>query len=170
VLGPASGSALPSDLLEEILFDDSFCVGVGPRNPVAKRNSIALHELADYPWVLPGPGSAYRRQVEAMFMTAGLPWPTDSVVTNSLQLVESIVTLTNRVTLVTRLQASSHNFWRMKAVPLRGASRRSLGIKWRRAGTLPQLARRVVQAAHVIAMQCQDAERRANLARRPRSG
>ncbi|MGC4083325.1 MAG: LysR family transcriptional regulator [Vicinamibacterales bacterium] len=168
VLGPESGATLPADLVEETLFEDSFCIGVGPTNPLARRTSISLRDLAGCPWVLPGPGSAYRRQVESMFQSAEMHWPADSVVTNSLQLVESIVTLTNRVTVVTRLQASAHNFWRMRAIPLRGAGRRSLSIKWRRAGTLSVLARHVVKSAHEIGLKCQDAERGAQRVRRPK--
>ena len=161
VLAPGSGAALPPDLLEEALFDDSFRVGVGPKNPLAKRRSLSLLELREAPWVLPGPGSAYRRHVEALFVAAGVSWPTDSIVSNSLPLVESIVTLTNRVTIVTQLQATVHNFWRMRAIALRGAGRRTLSIKWRRAGALSPLAAHVVQMAHQVAASYQAAELRA---------
>jgi LysR family transcriptional regulator, regulator for genes of the gallate degradation pathway len=160
VLGPASGAALVSDLTEEPLFDDSFSIGIGPKNELAKRRSVSLTELRDYPWVLPGPGSAYRRYLEALFMTAGVPWPSDSIVSNNLQLVESIVTQANRITVVTQLQVFAHNFWRMRTIPLRGAGRRALSIKWRRAGALTPLAKKVVQLAHVVAAKCQEAERR----------
>lgn len=164
VLGPGSGAALPADLLEEPLFEDSFRVGLGPKNPLAKRRSLSLTELRDAPWVLPGPGSAYRRHVEALFLAAGVPWPTDVVVSNSLPLVESLVTLTNRVTLVTQLQATVHNFWRIRAIALRGAGRRTLSIKRRRAGTLSALAAHVVQVAHQVAASYQAAELRATRA------
>lgn len=160
VLGPGSGTTLPPDLTEEGLFEDSFRVGVGPKNPLAKRRSLSLTELRDAPWVLPGPGSAYHRYIEALFLAAGVPWPSDIVVSNSLPLVESIVTLTNRVTLVTQFQATVHNFWRIRAITLRGAGRRTLSIKWRRAGTLPPLASHVVQTAHQVAASYQAAELR----------
>jgi LysR family transcriptional regulator of gallate degradation len=142
VLGPSSGSALPSDLIEDELFNDSFSIAVGPRHALAKRRSLLLAELKDQPWVLPGPGSAYRRHVEA------------------LPLVESIVTLTNRVTVITRLQAIAHNFWRIRAIPLRGAGVRTLSIKWRRAGDMPPLANRLMQIAHELAASYQEAQRK----------
>jgi LysR family transcriptional regulator, regulator for genes of the gallate degradation pathway len=160
VLGPSSGSALPSDLIEDELFNDSFSIAVGPRHALAKRRSLLLAELKDQPWVLPGPGSAYRRHVEALFLNAGVPWPADSVVSNSLPLVESIVTLTNRVTVITRLQAIAHNFWRIRAIPLRGAGVRTLSIKWRRAGDMPPLANRLMQIAHELAASYQEAQRK----------
>jgi LysR family transcriptional regulator of gallate degradation len=160
VLGPSLGSALPPDLVEDALFDDSFSIAVGPRHALAKRRSLALAELKDQAWVLPGPGSAYRRHVEALFLNAGVPWPSDSVVSNSLPLVESIVTLTNRVTVITRLQAFAHNFWRIRAIPLRGAGRRTLSIKWRRAGDMPPLANRLAQVAHEVAASYQEGERK----------
>jgi LysR family pca operon transcriptional activator len=160
VLSPASGSALPHDLIEEALFDDAFGIGVGPKHVLAKRRSLTLSELSDYPWVLPGPGSAYRRHVDALFLAAGVSWPQNSIVSNSLPLVESIVTRTNRVTVVTRLQATMHNFWRLRAIPLRGGGQRTLSIAWRRAGQLSEQATRVVHMAHELAATYRDAERR----------
>jgi LysR family transcriptional regulator, regulator for genes of the gallate degradation pathway len=165
VLSPALGSALPHDLVEEALFDDSFGIGVGPKHPLAKRRSLTLAELSDYPWVLPGPGSAYRRHVDALFLTAGVSWPQNSIVSNSLPLVESIVTRTNRVTVVTRLQATMHNFWRVRAIPLRSGGRRTLSILWRRAGQLSEQAVRVVHLAHELAAAYREAERRTVVAR-----
>ena len=148
VFGTALGSALPGDLVEESLFDDPFAIGVGLKHELRQRKSLTLAELRDYPWVLPGPGSAYRRYVEALFLTAGIPWPQDHVVSNSLQLVESIVALSNRVTIVTRMQVVRHNFWRLRAIPLRGAGRRSLSVKWRRMAQLSPLGTRIVELAH----------------------
>jgi LysR family transcriptional regulator, regulator for genes of the gallate degradation pathway len=148
VLGTSLGSGLPGDLIEETLFDDTFAIGVGPQHELAKRRSLTLAELRDHPWVLPGPGSAYRRYVEALFLTAGIPWPQDHVVSNSLPLVESIVALTGRVTIVTQMQVTRHNVWRLRAIPLRGAGRRSLSVKWRRTAQMSPLAKRVVELAH----------------------
>jgi LysR family transcriptional regulator of gallate degradation len=159
VLSPASGSALPRDLIEQALFDDSFGIGVGPKHALAKRRSLTLSELSDYPWVLPGPGSAYRRHVDALFLSAGVSWPQNSIVSNSLPLVESIVTRTNRVTVVTRLQATMHNFWRLRAIPLRSGGQRTLSIVSRRAGQLSEQAARVVQMAHELAASYRNAQR-----------
>ena len=160
VLSPASGSSLPSDLVEETLFDDSFAIGVGPKHALAKRRSLTLSELQDYPWVLPGPGSAYRRHVDAFFLSAGVPWPQNSIFSSSLPLVESIVARTNRVTIVTRLQVTMHNFWKLRAIPLRGGGQRTLCIAWRRAGHLSKQASRLAQVAHELAVVYQAAERR----------
>ena len=160
VLGTFLGNSLPADLTEEPLFADSFGIGVGQKHPLAKRRSVSLTELRDHPWVLPGPGSAYRRHVEAIFQTAGVPWPVDTVVCNSLALVESIVTQTGRVTVVTQLQTTMHNFWRLRTITLRGGGQRTLSIKWRRAGQLTPLAARVVKLAHEVAVTYEAAERR----------
>lgn len=159
VLSPALGNALPHDIVEEQLFEDAFGIGVGPKHALAKRRSVTLSELRDYPWVLPGPGSAYRRHIEALFLTAGIPWPSDCIVSSSLQLVESIVTRSNRVTIVTRLQAAMHNFWRLHCISLRGGGRRTMSIKWRRAGELSPLAAAVVHLAHELALTYQQTER-----------
>jgi DNA-binding transcriptional LysR family regulator len=147
--------------LSSLVFpDDSFGIEVGPKHELAKRRSLTLSELRDYPWVLPGPGSAYRRHVDALFLSAGVPWPQNSIFSSSLPLVESIVARTNRVTVVTRLQATMHNFWRLRAIPLRGGGHRTLCIAWRRAGQLSEQAARLAQMAHELAVIYQAAERR----------
>jgi hypothetical protein len=63
------------------------------------------------------------------------------------------------VTVITRLQTSAHNFWRIRAIPLRGAGRRTLSVKWRRAGDMSPLARRLVYLAHEVAASYQERER-----------
>lgn len=152
VFAPESGTALPRELLEESLFSDAFSIGIGPKSPLAKRRSVSLSELQDFPWVLPVPGSAYRRYTEALFLAAGLSWPANAVFNSNLHLVESLVTQANRVTLATELQVLRHNFWRMRSVPLKGGGRRTMSVKWRRAGSLPALGKRIIQIAHELAL------------------
>lgn len=150
VLGPALGAALPAGLAEEALFDDAFAIGVGPRHPLARRGSVTLPELAAARWIVPGPGSAYRRHLEALFLAAGVAWPTDCVVCNNLQLVESLVARTQRIAVITELQVRLHNHWRIRALPLKGGGRRALAIRWRRVGRLSPLGQRAVALAREL--------------------
>lgn len=158
LLGPVSGLfGTPTDITEQALFDDPFSIGVSATNPLSKRSALSLTELRDAPWVMPRVGSAYRRHVEALFMAEGLSWPVNVIETSSLNLVECIVAQTDRVTLITELQAALHNTWQIRAVPLQNAGRRTLGLKWR-TGTQPSpLAERVIQAAHELARRYREA-------------
>jgi molybdate transport repressor ModE-like protein len=138
----------PAHIVEEPLFDDPFAIAVGSHSPLARRKSISLGELQTASWVLPGPGSAYRRHIEALFRTAGVPWPDGCITTSSLSLTESLVAQCERVSFVSCLQTTVHNTWRVRAIPLKNGGKRTVGMKWRRSGMLSPLATRLKQLAH----------------------
>jgi LysR family transcriptional regulator of gallate degradation len=152
VLGPVAGVfPAPPDIVEDALFDDPFSIGVGPHHSLGNRKSLTLSELRDAPWILPLPGSSYRRHIESLFMTEGVPWPSNCVTTSSLSLVEAVVAQTDRVTMITELQSTMQNTWRLRSIPLKGGGKRTVGIKWRKAGKISALAARFVEIAHEIA-------------------
>jgi LysR family transcriptional regulator of gallate degradation len=152
VVGPLAGVfPAPTDVVEDPLLDDPFSIGVGPEHPFGSRRFLTLAELRDAPWILPLPGNSYRRHIEALFMTAGVPWPSNCVVTSSLTLVESLVAQTNRVTIITELQSIIQNTWRLRSIPLKGGGKRTLGIKWRKAARPSTLAANFIQIAHEVA-------------------
>jgi LysR family pca operon transcriptional activator len=152
VLAPLAGLfPPPAEIIEDALFEDPFSIGVGPRHPLRHRRFLTLAELQVSPWILPLAGNSYRRHIEALFMAEGVPWPEDCVHTSSLSLVESILANSDRVTMITRMQATMQNTWRIRSIPLKGGGNRTIGIKWRRAGSLSTLAARFVEIAHEVA-------------------
>jgi LysR family pca operon transcriptional activator len=151
VVGPLAGLfPPPADIVEDPLLDDPFSVGVGPNHPLRGRRFLTLPELQDAPWILPLPGNSYRRHIEALFMTAGVPWPSNCVITSNLTLVESVVAQSERVTIITELQSIIQNTWRIRSIPLKGGGKRTLGIKWRKAARPTQVAANFIQIAHEV--------------------
>jgi len=69
----------------EFLFDESFVVGVGEENPLARRRRIQLADLANEAWVLPPPESVIGSIVMQAFRASGLDYPHAVVVTDSPQ-------------------------------------------------------------------------------------
>lgn len=139
VVGPVEsvfGGA--EDVQEVTLLDDPFAIAVGPTSPFFDRPSLTLADLADAPWVLPRLGSAYRRHLESLFMIEGVPWPQDFVLANSIPLLESFVSSTSRVTLVSPVQLSeaAHGF---RIIPLARAGGRKIGYKLRKGSRLSPL-------------------------------
>jgi len=152
VVGPVAGVfPAPPEIIEDVLFDDPFSIGVGPHHPLRNRRSLTLAELRDSPWILPLAANSYRRHIEALFMTEGVPWPDNCVHTSSLSLVESILAQSDRVTMITQMQATMQNTSRIRSIPLKGGGKRTIGIKWRKVGTLSTLGSRFVQIAHEVA-------------------
>jgi LysR family pca operon transcriptional activator len=152
VVGPLAGIfPAPPDVVEELLFEDPFSIGVGPHHSLKTRSSLKLAELQSFPWVLPLPGNSYRRHIEALFTTEGVPWPSNCVLTSSLSLVESILADTDRITMITKLQAAMQNTNRIKSIRLINGGSRTIGIKRRRAGSMSSLASGFVAIAHEVA-------------------
>jgi len=152
VLGPLAGVfPAPDDVVEAPLFEDPFSIGLGPSHPLSARRMLTLAELSDAAWVLPLPGNSYRRHIEALFLTAGIPWPDNCVITSNLTLVESVVAQTSRVTIITELQSMLQNTWRVRSIPLKGGGQRTIGIKWRKTGKLSAVGSEFVTIAHAVA-------------------
>ena len=151
VVGPLAGIfPAPAEIVEDVLFEDPFSIGVGPHHPLRNRRSLTLTELKDAPWILPLAANSYRRHIEALFMTEGVPWPDNCIHTSSLSLVESMLASSDRITMITELQATMQNTWRIRSIPLKGGGKRLIGIKWRKTGALSSLAARFVQIAHDV--------------------
>jgi len=67
----------------ETLYDDSFVVLAGVKNPWARRRRIELAELVKEPWALPAPESAVTEAAMEAFLASGLDCPHATLVTNS---------------------------------------------------------------------------------------
>jgi len=130
----------PAGIIEEVLFRDTFSIGVGPNHRLARRKSVKLAELVDEAWILPAQSSSYRRHLEAIFISAGVPWPNDRISTSSMSLVESVVTHTDRITIISRLQAANRKRGGLISVPMEGAGGRMIGIKRRDEAEIAPLA------------------------------
>ncbi|MFO1414291.1 MAG: LysR family transcriptional regulator [Burkholderiales bacterium] len=71
-----------------------------PQHPLAARETVSLREISDVQWVLPAGGSAFRRQMEMVFASAGLAWPERGISTNSILAIKGIVMSTECVTVM----------------------------------------------------------------------
>jgi DNA-binding transcriptional LysR family regulator len=129
VIGPVMIHRPHSAVSEEILSYDPLSLVVARRSHLSKRRSVSLNELKQAKWVLPTEGSAYRRQVEAIFLTSGLPWPEQSTFTNSVAVLEACLLKGNAVAIVSKLLISPYAQKRLACLSLKEAGKaRALGI------------------------------------------
>jgi DNA-binding transcriptional LysR family regulator len=63
----------------EILYDSSFVVAAGARNPWVRKRRIALAELVNEPWVLPPPEGVLGPAYLEVFRASGLDYPRTTV-------------------------------------------------------------------------------------------
>lgn len=101
-VGPLQQLGESSDLLEETIFADPLCVVVSPKHPLASRRSIQLKELSHCSWALPIGSNALLRQLQALFLTASLPYPQAAVTTDSMLTLKGIVKYSNLITIFPR--------------------------------------------------------------------
>jgi len=91
VIGRLPRSLPEEDLEVEILFDEPLLVAAGMQNPWVRRRRIALCELIDEPWVLPGADSFIGSIVADLFHQARLELPKKHVACGSIQMNNALL-------------------------------------------------------------------------------
>ena len=120
-------------LVSEPLVAADWALLARPTHPLATREAVSLREIENVQWVLPAGGSAFRQQMEMVFMAAGIEWPRAGISTNSILAIKSIVMRSECVTLMSpALVEVECATGRLRAVPLVGvAPLQPVGMTWR---------------------------------------
>ena len=113
---------------EELLFENPYVVVARARHPLSRMRRITPRELARYDWIMPEAGAPRRQAFARMF--AGLPHPpTVSIETTSLSIYRSVLSTSDRLTLMSRLAARSDESAELAVLPFRSPHlRRSDGV------------------------------------------
>ena len=137
-------SRVPDDLQAVELMQDDLCMVVRVGHPLLERRRLRLADLAGVQWMLPGPGVAARRHVEAQLAQAGLPPPRIALeVSNTSAQMRQILRDTDLVSLMSVSMLRDPAGQGLVMLPLAQARyRRTVGVAWRREVSLPPLARR----------------------------
>ncbi len=90
----------PSDTVAAPLFNARTVGVVRAGHALANTPSISLKSLKDVTWVMPSEGGAFRKQVEALFTTLGLAFPTRVVQASSFGIIKDIVRNSDGITLL----------------------------------------------------------------------
>ena len=121
----------PPEGIEELTFSrDPFALIVGRRNEHLP-SEISLRDVMSMRWVLPEARGAFRRQIDALFMTADVPVPQDAIRCDSLLTTKAIVRGSGRVTILPMKVASAElSIGVLRAISIREAVfPRSIGIR-----------------------------------------
>lgn len=124
------------DIVEERLFDDSFCIVVRAAHPLAAEPEITAEKLARYSWVVPPPGTPRRRAIDTLF--AGLDQPVSfGVETSSTQVIRALVANSDRISVLSRHEVEFEERVRLfKILPLEMGDATPKGLTFR-ANWLP---------------------------------
>jgi LysR family pca operon transcriptional activator len=138
----------PLDVMQEVLLELPFDAVVNGKSRLAKRSVMSLADLADVQWALPTPGSAFRRHLEGIFVTSGVPFPESYWACDGLMALKSLVTHADCVSVLPRhafaleARAGVLHMIRLRNV----ASKRQIGVMTLRTRTRSSLADRFLAA------------------------
>lgn len=108
--------------------EDHFFVTLPRGHPKAKASSLSVADLSGERWLLPNPGSSFHRAIEALFITAGIPWPRQALCTNSIAIHARMVASGGFVGIATSAQMIDRDH-AIALVPLSGIQPRMLGLR-----------------------------------------
>ncbi len=136
----------PPDLKEVTVSRDSFALIVGRRHDDLGER-LSLRDVAAMPWVLPEAQGAFRRQVDALFLAAGVQVPQNVIRCDSLLTTKAIVRHSDRVTVLPRTVASAElSIGVLRAITIAEATfERSVGVRYLGTRGLPPLGRAMVE-------------------------
>ncbi|MFL4971772.1 MAG: LysR family transcriptional regulator [Xanthobacteraceae bacterium] len=96
--------AWATDVKEDFLFSNPYAVVVRHQHPLTRIRNVTLRDLAGYDWILPARGAPRREAFERLF--AGAPRsPIVSVETTASAIYQSVLATTDRIALLSTLEA-----------------------------------------------------------------
>jgi DNA-binding transcriptional LysR family regulator len=124
MVGPVGVYPPVEGIEEQLLTTDPFTI--------VMRRSISLRQLTDVEWVLPSDHSAFHKQLESLFVVAGLGWPKNAITTNSMIAIKSIAMHSDCIALMPKQLVELERKTGMLATIrlLEGGVSRALGISW----------------------------------------
>ncbi len=150
VVGRLVPSAERDVLMQVPLYREPVRLVVGRQHPCADSSQLTLAELFDYPWILPDEQTALRRELEQVFLNAGLDVPANRVECTSILTVRMLLTQAPYVAALPQLIAVDDDELRVLDTELVGVSR-TVGVTRRRQSYLSVQAREFHQHLEVAA-------------------
>ncbi|MBT0670060.1 LysR family transcriptional regulator [Novosphingobium profundi] len=136
---------VPSDMVEIECLQDPFVLLVGAAHD-GLPDSVSLHDLEHLAWVMPEARGAFRRQVDALFVAAGVALPRVTIRSDSLLTTRAIVRETARVTVLPRTVAlDDGKSAGLRVIAIREAQQeRTVGLRHRADAALSPLAQAMI--------------------------
>lgn len=138
--------ACPDDLTEITFARDPFALIVGhAHGGLGER--ISLRDVANMAWVLPEAQGAFRRQVDALFLAAGVQVPQNVIRCDSLLTTKAIISHSDRITILPRTVVGAElTIGTLRAIAIAEATfERSVGVRYLAERGLPPLGRAMIE-------------------------
>lgn len=126
VVGALHDAASDGDVTQEMLLEDSLTVVARKDHPLASTRSLTLDDLVGAEWVLPHKEAPARKALEQAFVSAGLPPPRNSIESNTLTAMRTLLLESDRLSVLSRnqiLYEELHGMLSVLPVDMRGGKR-----------------------------------------------
>jgi DNA-binding transcriptional LysR family regulator len=144
-LAVVSAPVAEKDLTFEVLFEEEIVLVVGREDGLlVGRSAIEPHELKDIEMLVPAPGTAFRSELDAALLPAGVSLLTRAEL-DGVRLIASLTFEGYGPALLPAGAVPAHLRARFRLIPVVGLPRRRVGLALRRRG-LPSAATRAVLA------------------------
>jgi LysR family transcriptional regulator of gallate degradation len=108
------------DVSEEALFKNPYVVVGRTGHPLSRSKALPLRELGRYEWIMPGPMTPRHQAFRRIFATLPV-LPKISVQTTSLQIHRDLLATSDRLTLMSTLEAKLNNPDELAILPFRSS-------------------------------------------------
>ncbi|AOB29431.1 LysR family transcriptional regulator [Bordetella sp. H567] len=133
------------DMVTVPIVQDVVVVAARRGHVIFRRKNVALEDLLEFPWALPGPTVPSRQWLDSVFVASGLSRPTAQIETSSLPLLPRMIAQTELLSFVSHHTLALHHGRMLREIPLAQTTlTRSLGATYRKAGYLSPAAERVL--------------------------
>jgi DNA-binding transcriptional LysR family regulator len=117
-----------NDVTEERLFLNPYVVVARRRHPLTELKRITLNDLAKYDWITPGPATPRQQALEQILSTARRA-PRITIETTSMQIHRNILASTDRLALMSLMEARFNDSTKFAVLPFRSRHlRRADGV------------------------------------------
>jgi DNA-binding transcriptional LysR family regulator len=152
VIGRRLGLFTEENFRFDSLYDDSFAVVAGVRNPWVRKRSIALADLADESWLLPPPDRALGPVYLEAFRASGLDYPRAAVFTVPPEVRIGLLATGRHLTIVPKSVLKFSMPPNIKVLPIElKHSRVPIGIVTLKNRTLSPVAQLFIETARKVA-------------------
>ncbi len=138
---PASGIQVQPQFESELLFETPDAIFLRRAHPLSTCDSIALGDLADYPWIVSARFMDYRSRLEAAFVALGRKPPQRVLRTDSVPLIGHMLAHSDSVALLGTNPFPAHDLRALGSlkqfrIPELDGRYRGM-LAWRRDALLP---------------------------------
>lgn len=124
-----SPAKIPMDLVQRILYREPIRLVARAGHPVHALGPVTLHQLVDYPWILPVEESILRNELDDVFVHEGVSLPANLIECSPILTLRELLITTDCIAALPMLVATEDPQLSLIDTKLHSI-RRAFGVSW----------------------------------------